>query len=301
MVEQHIEKLLKGVEPAHLGLGTPVAAALIVRVVRGWANDTAMAPKEGQDADVVLPIDMENACSKAFRSTCLEAARTGCPQLAAICVAQWEPCDTRFWQRCDDGWTVDSTRRGGWQGSRTMQVMFVLGLELALSKSDELAPSEITRIGLQDGMTFTGFAAALNRSRGTIEAVLAEAGQRLRSYTCGVWAPGFDQFEDAEVPMKVRNLCLKIPRKRLGVSLLGSGANAQHCMHVGLGQTAEVPTQTIERVEKALMTLLSVERFACGQHDHVSFAKAWMLMSKGFAHALDYDFRLVPPAVQKEG
>ena len=27
-----------------------------------------------------------------------------------------------------------------------MQVMFVLGLEFALSKSDELAPSEITRI-----------------------------------------------------------------------------------------------------------------------------------------------------------
>ena len=45
------------------------------------------------------------------------------------------------------------------------------------------------------------------------------------------------------------------------------------------------------------MTLQSIERFACDQHDHVSFVKAWMLMSKGVAHALDYDFRLVPPAV----
>ena len=65
----------------------------------------------------------------------------------------------------------------------------------------------------------------------------------------------------------------------------GSAANAQHCMHVGLGQPAEAPKQTIERVEKALMTLQSIERFACDQHDHVSFAKAWMLMSKGVAHA----------------
>ena len=52
---------------------------------------------------------------------------------------------------------------GGWQGSRAMQVMFVFGLEFDLSKSDELAPSEITRIGLQDDMTLMGSAAALNR------------------------------------------------------------------------------------------------------------------------------------------
>ena len=51
------------------------------------------------------------------------------------------------------------------------------------------------------------------------------------------------------------------------------------------------------RVEKDLTTLQSIERFACDHHDHVSFAKAWMLMSKGVAHALDYDFGLVPPAV----
>ena len=114
---------------------------------------------------------------------------------------------------------------------------------------------------------------------------------------CGVCAPRFELFEDAELPMVVRNLCLKIPRKRHGVSLLGSAANAQHCMHVGLGQPAQVPTQTTEGVEKALTMLQSIVRFACDQHDHVSFAKAWMLTSKGVAHALDYDFRLVPPSV----
>ena len=46
----------------------------------------AAAPKQVQDADVVLPIDLENACGRAFRSTGLEAAREACPQLAAICV-----------------------------------------------------------------------------------------------------------------------------------------------------------------------------------------------------------------------
>ena len=149
------------------------------------------------------------------------------------------------------------------------------------------------RIGLQDDMTFIGSAAALNRSWGTNDGVLAEAGHRLR----GVWAPGFEQFEDAELPKEVRNLCLKIPRKRHGVNLLGSAANAQYCMHVGLGQPAEVPTQTIERVEKALTTLQCIERCVCDQHDHDRFAKAWMLMRKAVAHAVDSDFRLVPPAV----
>ena len=233
------------------------------------------APKLEQDADVVLPIDLENANGRANRSTCLEAARAACPQLPAICAVQWEPCDTKFWQRCDDGWTVDCTTRGGWQGSRAMQVMFDLGLEFALSKTDDLALGESTTIGLQDDMTFLGSAAALDRSWRNIEGALADAGHRLRSYTCGVRAPVFEQFEDAELPLSVRNLCLKIPRKRHGVSLLGSEANAQRCMQVGLGHT------TKKRVEKALVTLQNIERFACDQHDYVSFAKAWMLMSKG--------------------
>ena len=111
VVEQHTDRLFKSVEPTNLGLGTPDAALLIVRIGRGLANDMAVAPKQTEDADVVPPIDLENAFGRAFRSTCVEAARTACPQLAAICAAQWEPCDTRFWQRCDDGWTVDSTMR----------------------------------------------------------------------------------------------------------------------------------------------------------------------------------------------
>ena len=64
-------------------------------------------------------------------------------------------------------------------------------------------------------------------------------------YKCGVWVPGVEQFEDAEVLMEVRNLCLRAPRKRHDVRLLGPAANTQHCMHVGLGQPAEALIQTI--------------------------------------------------------
>ena len=45
-----------------------------------------------------------------------------------------------------------------------MQVMLVLGFVFALSKSDATAPRGLTRIGLQDDMTFIWSAAALIHS-----------------------------------------------------------------------------------------------------------------------------------------
>ena len=116
-----------------------------------------------------------------------------------------------------------------------------------------------------------GSAAALNRSWKDIGGTLADAGHRLRGCKRGVWAPGFEQFEDLELPTEVRDLCMRAPRMRHGVSLLGSAANMHYCMHVGLGQPVEPPTQTLQ----------DIERFACDQHDHVIFAQAWMPMSKG--------------------
>ena len=46
VIEQHIDSLLKGVEPTKLGFGTPDAAALVVRIVRGWVNDMAWHPRK---------------------------------------------------------------------------------------------------------------------------------------------------------------------------------------------------------------------------------------------------------------
>ena len=65
----------------------------------------------------------------------------------------------------------------------------------------------------------------------------------VRGYKCGVWAPGFEQFEGQELPLEIGNLCAKVPRERLGVGLLGSAANVQRSMHVSLGQPAEAPTR----------------------------------------------------------
>ena len=45
------------------------------------------------------------------------------------------------------------------------------------------------------------------------------------------------------------------------------GRHVQHCMHVVLGQPAEAPAQTVERLEQALETLQR------DQHDHVRFAE----------------------------
>ena len=39
VIEVHIDKLLKDVELTNFGLGTPDAAALIVRIVRSWAKN----------------------------------------------------------------------------------------------------------------------------------------------------------------------------------------------------------------------------------------------------------------------
>ena len=89
VIEQHIGKLLEVVEPTNLGLGAPDAAALAVRVVRGRALDIASAPKADTDGDVIMPINLENACGSACCSTCLEARLAG-PPLAATCAAQWE-------------------------------------------------------------------------------------------------------------------------------------------------------------------------------------------------------------------
>ena len=66
-----------------------------------------------------------------------------------------------------------------------MQVMFVLGLEFALSKSDAAAQQGVTRISLQDNMTFIGSATTMNRSWNNIDSSLADACHRLR--WLGAW------------------------------------------------------------------------------------------------------------------
>ena len=87
---------------------------------------------------------------------------------------------------------------------------------------------------------------------------------------------------------------MNVPRKRQKISVLALGASARHTTGVQLGELAmaPAPTQTQERLAKALE---AVDQLACDQHDHVSFAEAWKLLSKEVAHAPDFDFRRIPP------
>ena len=102
-----------------------------------------------------------------------------------------------------------------------MQVMFVFGLEFALSKSDATVQQGVTRTGHQDDMTFIGSVAAMNRSWNSIEGSLGDACCRLRGYTCGVWAPGFEQFQDQELLVGVRDLCTRSHASDTGSASLG--------------------------------------------------------------------------------
>ena len=45
VIEQHTGKLLEVVEPTNLGLGALDAAALMVRIVRGWAQTLLLHPR----------------------------------------------------------------------------------------------------------------------------------------------------------------------------------------------------------------------------------------------------------------
>ena len=148
-----------------------------------------------------------------------------------------EPCDTRFWQGCDDGWTVDSTMRGGWQRSRAVQVC-------PFSKPDAKAQQGITRIGPSGRHDFHRVGCSdeslMEQHRGLFSRGWSQA-PRLQMWSM---APGFELYQDQELPTEVRDLCMEVPRKRHGVSLLGSATNMQFCMRVGLGQPAEPPTQT---------------------------------------------------------
>ena len=141
VIEQHIGRLLKGVEPNAGCGGTDCAhcTRLGDRQGGGTQGGTGCSSRyqliwKTPSAELFVP--------RAWKRPGLHAH-----SLQRFVRRNGSPV-TQSSGRCDVGWTVDSTTKGGWQASRAMQVMFVFGLEFALSKSP--APREITRIGLQD-------------------------------------------------------------------------------------------------------------------------------------------------------
>ena len=71
------------------------------------------APKQAQDADAA---DRPGKRLWEGFSFNMPGSREGRLPTASrdLRSAMGTVCDTRFWQRCDDGRTVDSTTRGGW-------------------------------------------------------------------------------------------------------------------------------------------------------------------------------------------
>ena len=104
-------------------------------------------------------------------------------QLAALMAAEWQH-DTTTWQKGPHGWVRGTTERGGWQGSRAMQVMFVLGMEAQMRKAEEDLGPDVHRIGLQDDTTLVGSASAIQRGLPALRGHLAYGGHELVPHKC---------------------------------------------------------------------------------------------------------------------
>ena len=138
-VDAALPQLTAFLEPTQLGVATPDGSPVIIRAIRSWAADIvasaqdpsltprsdAIAPSE----DAIVGLDLKNAYGLIFRSSCLEGLCHHVPELAPLAAAEWQNQGTRVWQVVNGQWQLSFTARGGWQGSRQMQVAFCDGLE----------------------------------------------------------------------------------------------------------------------------------------------------------------------------
>ena len=155
-----IDAVIAGVapalEPARLGCGAADGAGVMVSLFRAWAEEEMEAAHElSQDLVIFAGLDFENAYGRAYRSACVRGLRGRAPTLAPPVATQWS-CDTvTAWQRADRAWRSSETRRGGWQGSRLMQMSFCCGLEEGLEASvlfsHSYAPAGAAEGGSADG------------------------------------------------------------------------------------------------------------------------------------------------------
>ena len=108
-----------------------------------------------------------------------------------------------------------------------------------------------------------------------------------------MWAPGYDEADDHELPAGLAHLTSLIPRKRNRIKLLGSDATSAYTTHAAM--LPEVSEHAAERARVAAQTVGAAVRLAHAQVDTKSYTKAWALLGRSAAHAMDYDLRLTPP------
>ena len=110
------------------------------------------------DIEVIVGTDLENAYGRTKRASALRSTASKAERLAPMLAGQWVHGGTRYWQRCNDGsWRQAWSHRGGWQGSRLMQIVSALDLE-ATFESVDFGPS-VQRVGIADDFYLVGSAA----------------------------------------------------------------------------------------------------------------------------------------------
>ena len=102
VIEEEISSILATLEPTQLGVGSPDAAAILIRLARAWAREIQQngewVQQHHDDADVICGIDLENAYGKVFRSTCLEGVEQYNVRIAAVAATEWSSESTSIWQ-----------------------------------------------------------------------------------------------------------------------------------------------------------------------------------------------------------
>ena len=135
-IDAVIVEVAPALGPAQLGCGAAGGAGVMMSWLRIWAEEELEAAHESsQDPVIFAGLDLENAYRLAYRSACVRGLRRRAPTLAPLAATKCSCATVTAWQRADSAWRASETCRGGWQGSRLMQMSFCCGLEEGLDAS----------------------------------------------------------------------------------------------------------------------------------------------------------------------
>ncbi len=120
--------------PCQVGSGTADGTVLAIGVLQQWAAAILDGPDDPTAAnpDLILGLDLENACGKGLRSAFVCGMNKRVPQLASLLATKWSRGVNAVWQRVRRPgssaleWRRSETSRGGGQGSRLMLVAFAV-------------------------------------------------------------------------------------------------------------------------------------------------------------------------------
>ena len=142
-IDAVIAEVAPALEPAQLGCGAADGAGAMASLPKTWAEEELEAARElPQDPVIFAGLDLEKAYGRAYRSACVRGLRRRAPTLAPLAATQWRCATVTAWQRADGAWRASETCRGGWQGSRLMQMSVCCGLEECLDAAVLFADSD---------------------------------------------------------------------------------------------------------------------------------------------------------------